>query len=960
MIIGQHISHYRVISKLGEGGMGIVYRAHDITLDREVALKFLPPHSLPGSEEQSRFLREARAAASLDHPNICPVYEVGEADGQTFIAMAFVDGVTLKERVSQSGPLPVQDAADLAGQIASGLQAAHEKGIVHRDVKSANIMVSAKGQARIMDFGLAKAMGGSQLTVEGMTLGTIAYMSPEQARGEPVDFRTDIWALGIVIYEMLAGKVPFASEFDQAVVYSILNESPRALTELRDDIPASLLRVVARSLEKNPDDRYQSIENLIADLSDPNGQITGAQAAESSPAVSGVRTRTTTLVTGIAVAAVLGLAFVVVRFWPPGFLSPGRDSKSIVVADCENGTDDHNLAGISGLLITSLEQSHRLSVMSRSSMFEYLRQLGMRNVDRIDERTGREICSRAGTQLLVVPSVQKLGERYVIEVKLLDPARDEYLFTDKVDGIGVNRIYPMIDEIAERTRRHLLGGGGEEKNPAPALSTFAPANLEAYQHYFQAEQLFAKMLFRDAEMEYRKAITLDTSFALAYVQLARSLRMNGDRKGSDAALQGALRHVDRAPEKQQEEIRAATATNADERVKLYSGLTEKYPDEAMRLFWNGDTAFHRGHFAVAVPYFEKVLALDPSFRLIDDAMAIQHLIWSYRDLHQYDTMVERAEQFVAMVRTEEAYDLLGDAYALKGDLQGMLHTYSRAEELYPGSAHVAIRRGEALVMSHDFPKAETTFRSLLRPSRPDIDRREGWRGLARLFCCEGKFRDAYGCFDSIFEIDRKLRDSLNLMMSHNQKAFWLMVGWRDSIGARREIEDILRLEAQSGHALTFGLRDTYIAMHEIRKADSLGSRFELEFTREAVKAYAWWSTARYDSATWYFQLLTGRAHVIQNRLYSYDYARLLEQLHRYREAVEVIERYQSTYHYSEGTWCAYYPRSFFLLGRICEEMGDRKKAEEATRTFLTLWKNADRGLPEVSEARKRMQRLGLS
>jgi tetratricopeptide (TPR) repeat protein len=320
---------------------------------------------------------------------------------------------------------------------------------------------------------------------------------------------------------------------------------------------------------------------------------------------------------------------------------------------------------------------------------------------------------------------------------------------------------------------------------------------------------------------------------------------------------------------------------------------------------------------------------------------------------------QRANQFVAMVRSEESYDLLADAYALKGDLQGALRTYERAEELFPGSAHIIIRRGEAFVMNHDFPHAEKQFRTVVEENRPAAERREGWRSLSKMFACEGKFLAAYVCYDTVLGINRRMRDTLNLMMSHNQKAFWLMVGTGDSLAARDEVEKATQLQSKIGRFLTFGLRDTYVAMHEYGKADSLGKKYELEFTMEAVKAYTSWARGDYDSAAQYFQILTEHAHVIQNRLYSYDYARLLEAMHQYKRAVEVLLRYQSSYHYSEGTWCAYYPRSFHLLGRIFEEMGEKDRAAEATKVFLSLWKNADRGLPELADARKRLRRLDV-
>ncbi len=241
-MIGQTVSHYQITDRLGQGGMGVVYKAQDTKLDRSVALKFLSTSALPTDDDKARFHREAKAAAKLNHPHIATVYEIDETDdGQAFIAMEYVEGETLAEKIKH-GPLKLQEAITIATQVAEGLQAAHERGVVHRDIKSSNVMLTAKGQVKIMDFGLAKTEAATMLTKEGTALGTVAYMSPEQARGEAVDHRTDLWSLGVVLYEMTSGRLPFAGDYEQSIIYSILNEDPEALTGLRTGVPMALSR----------------------------------------------------------------------------------------------------------------------------------------------------------------------------------------------------------------------------------------------------------------------------------------------------------------------------------------------------------------------------------------------------------------------------------------------------------------------------------------------------------------------------------------------------------------------------------------------------------------------------------------------------------------------------------------------------------------------------------------------
>ncbi len=265
MMVGQSISHYKLVSQLGEGGMGVVYKAEDTKLNRQVALKFLAQHLLDDEEAKERFLREAQAAAALHHPNICPVHEIDEVDGKTFISMAFLKGETLEDRIAQ-GPLSLKDALEIARQAADGLEAAHEEGIVHRDIKPANIIVDAKGHATIMDFGLARLTEASRLTKVDTAMGTVAYMSPEQGQGMEVDSRSDLWSLGCVLYEMVSGQRPFQGQYDQALLYEICHEEPAALTGLRTGVPVELEFVVGKCLSKDRDDRYQTAKEIVVDL----------------------------------------------------------------------------------------------------------------------------------------------------------------------------------------------------------------------------------------------------------------------------------------------------------------------------------------------------------------------------------------------------------------------------------------------------------------------------------------------------------------------------------------------------------------------------------------------------------------------------------------------------------------------------------------------------------------------
>ena len=300
-VIGSTIGRYKIIERLGGGGMGEVFKAEDTTLGRPVALKFLAAQLLDDGEAKQRFLREAKAAAAISHPNICHVYEIGEEGGKTFLAMAYLQGEPLADHIAK-GPLPFEKVLDIGRQVAEGLEAAQEKGIIHRDIKPANIIVDAKGRATILDFGLARLNEASKLTRADQTIGTAAYMSPEQSQGAKVDRRTDIWALGCVLYEMVCGRRPFQGVYDQALLYEIVHEQPEPLTSLRTGVPMEIERIVGKCLAKNPDQRYQGCTDLLVDLKAlQKSQEVTAQSAPSGFASSAATQAASIHKTGVGV-----------------------------------------------------------------------------------------------------------------------------------------------------------------------------------------------------------------------------------------------------------------------------------------------------------------------------------------------------------------------------------------------------------------------------------------------------------------------------------------------------------------------------------------------------------------------------------------------------------------------------------------------------------------------------------
>ena len=480
-MIGKTISHYKILDKIGEGGMGVVYRAEDVKLKRLVALKFLAPQILGSEEEKARFLNEAQATALLDHPNICTIYEIDEVKGQTFIAMGYIEGQSLKDKIA-SGSLKLNDAIKIAIQIAQGLEEAHENEIIHQDIKTTNIMVTSKDQVKIMDFGLAKTTRGSRVTEEGKTMGTVAYMSPEQASGGSTDTRTDIWSLGVVLYEMITGQLPFKGEYEQAVIYSILNEEPELLINLRNDVPQELEQITKKALDKNPDSRYSKVGDILADLRRIRKELESLIKTSSTEK-----------------------------------LQP-----SIAVLPFKNLSDDpeqeYFCDGMADEIINALTHVEGLHVVARTSAFSF----------RGKETDIREIGNKLNVKTLLEGSVRKAGDRVRITAQLINVADGYHIWSDKYDRnieelCCPEDIFVIQDEISLAIVDNLkVKLFREEKEKLVKRHT---DDLDAYDLYLKGHYFWNKRTeesLKKSIQYFQQAIEKDPDYALAYSGLADS------------------------------------------------------------------------------------------------------------------------------------------------------------------------------------------------------------------------------------------------------------------------------------------------------------------------------------------------------------------------------------------------------------------------------------------------------
>ncbi len=525
-MIGKTISHYKILEKLGEGGMGVVYKAEDTKLKRTVALKFLSPQAVGGEEEKKRFIHEAQAAAALHHPNICTVFEIDEAEGQTrqepgklFIAMAYLDGQSLKEKI-EAKPLKFDEAVDIAMQVADGLQEAHENGIVHRDIKSSNVMVMTKGQAVLMDFGLAKQAGKTMLTKEGASMGTVAYMSPEQAQGTAADHRTDIWSFGVMLYEMMTGQLPFRGDYEQAVVYSIMNEDAEPMTGLRTGVPMELERIANKALAKNPEERYQNVTDMLIDLRSvakelevetSKTRVTTKARLEKKAGVSffkDLTSKSKKLAIGIAAAVIVAGVFGVLRFFPSG--GAKLVEKRVAVAFFENETGDESFDYLERMIADDLTQNlGAITTMEIAPLVAAEQYKNLKEIDRL-----KELSRISQARIIISGSIYMQGEELVFQPRITDISSGERLSILKDISGHRDDVSNMIATL----RSKIMSGIGiisfipvtvaEISNVIPYLPVF-----EAILSYMEGSRLMLDFENQIESIEfYNRAMEIDSGF----------------------------------------------------------------------------------------------------------------------------------------------------------------------------------------------------------------------------------------------------------------------------------------------------------------------------------------------------------------------------------------------------------------------------------------------------------------
>jgi len=620
-MIGKTISHYKILEKLGEGGMGDVYKANDTTLDRIVALKFLPVATTRDEEVKIRFINEAKAASALDHTNIYTIHEIDKTEeGQLFICMGYYDGKTIGEKIKQN-PLEIEEAIGITIQIAQGLEKAHKKNIVHRDIKSANIIVTNEGVVKLVDFGIAKlASSQTRVTTDGTSLGTASYMSPEQTLGKDVDHRTDIWSLGVVLYEMLTGLTPFRGDYEQAVVYSILNEEPKPLTDLKIEISRELERIVNKALAKDPNERYQHLDELITNLKQIKKEFGNKKTDAQVPLTP--------------IIAVL----------PFTNMSADKDQ-------------DYFCDGIAEDILNDLTHLEGLHVVARSSSF------ALKN----KHQDVRGIGLKLGAGTLVEGSVRKVGNRLRITAQLINVADGIHLWSERYDR-DLEDVFAIQDEIAKNIVEALaIKLSKREKSVLGKVKT---KDILAYDYYLKGREFYHKGMQKNTEYAsemFSRAIEEDPNYALAYAGLANCYSdLFRYFESSQKNLEQSASASKKALELDQNLAEAHTSRGLAVSLNMKFGEAEKEFDKAIDLnpklyeayYFYARNCRQQGNFEKAVKLFKKASEVRP-----EDYQAPLFVASTYRDLK----FIEKADEAVqrALLITENHLKLNpNDARAL--------------------------------------------------------------------------------------------------------------------------------------------------------------------------------------------------------------------------------------------------------------------------------------------------------
>ena len=983
---------YQVIEELGHGGMGRVYKVFDTEVREKLALKLLHPEIAADAETIERFRSELRLARGVSHRHVCRMHDLGreEETGTYFITMEYVPGEDLKSLIHRIGALPVGKAVAIARQAAEGLAEAHRLGVVHRDLKPQNIMIDRDGGARIMDFGIARSARSRGLTGQGVIVGTPEYMSPEQVDGKEADARSDVYAMGAVLFEMLTGRLPFAGDTPLSVAVqqkTLPAPDPRTFNP---QIPEELAKIVATCLAKPPAERYADAGALLQDLVRIESALPATTAALplARPATSRqITVRMPSKKVWIPAASLLLLAAAII-VWQ---LVPGGEKarRTVAVLGFQNQTGDPGLdylrETIPNLLITSLEQSKHLRVASWQRLKDLLRQEDGGSDSVFDEEAGFAACRRAGIEAVVVGFYSRAGETFVSDVKVLDSATREVLKSVSARGEGLDSILRShIDTISRGVARGIGRPPLKIESPLPKIADMTTGSLEAYNLFLRGRDAVGNMMSNEAKKDLEKAVSLDPSFAIAYLYLAQSYYQLGDFRARDEALRKALSHTDGISEKESLYIQAQYASvienNSGKKRALLIKLTERYPGEKHAFYELGSQAYAQNRFTEAVSALEKAAALDPQFgpalnmlgyslsksgrfqeaesvflRYIASHPGDPNPLDSLTELHLTQGKLDQAEARYLEVIRKASPDFTG-SYKGLAYISALREDYIQSARWIGEFAARAspAEKMEALwhVSLYDYflGRLEKSLAGYLALKKIAESYRQEYVAasvnwiLVFIYGDLGRFDEAEGSIRALASYYEK-DPSRESNTSRARKEF--LLGWiRLKQGRREEAREHLAILRASVAGISKESQKK-----EEREDSSLLLEAELALdggtVEEAVTAAGRWQPGRFPGMD-----------TEKLSLYNIPFLKDLgaRALVRKGDLAGAAAEYRGLMAFGSGNLklALIPPLYHYRLGRILEDLGRRAEAAAEYRLFVELWKEADSLFPEPADTRKRL------
>jgi serine/threonine protein kinase/tetratricopeptide (TPR) repeat protein len=983
---------YQVIEELGKGGMGRVYKVFDTEVREKLALKLLNPDIASDAETIERFRSELRLARTVSHRHICRMHDLGreEETGTYFITMEYVSGEDLKSLIHSIGALPVGKAVAIARQAAEGLAEAHRLGVVHRDLKPQNIMIDRDGGARIMDFGIARSVKAKGITGAGVMIGTPDYMSPEQVDGKEADGRSDIYSLGIVLFEMLTGRLPFEGDTPLSIAVKQKSEPPPDPRKINLQIPEELGRVVLKCLEKEKSKRFQSADDLLAELVRVEKTLpatTRALPLRKSQTSKEITVRLPSKKVWIPAGAVL-IALVALLVWQ---FVPEREAvkRTVAILGFKNQTGDAGLdylrETIPNLLITSLEQSKHMRVASWQRLKDLFRQAGRDEAAVYDEEAGFEVCRKEGIEAVVVGFYSKAGETFVSDVKVLDVGTREVLKSASARGEGINSILrSQVDEISRAVSRGIGRPTLKVEMPLPKIVDLTTNSMEAYNYFLRGRDDAENLYGSDAKKFLEKAIAMDPTFAVAYLYLSTAEFLLVDFKARDEALKKAKEFADKASEKERLYIEAEFAgvieRDSQKKRRLLLDLTEKYPQEKYAHYELGSHYFSYERYSEAIAEFEKAVRLDPNY-----GPAFNMLGYTYAEAGDHEKAEAAFNRYIADNPGDaNPIDSLAELFLRQGRLDQAESKYREALSLNPdftsacsGLAYISALResyGETSRWLEEFlSRATATGKMeglwLANYYEYFLGRLErsltGYLALRKIAETHGagylvavvdwitgfisadlgRFDEARKAFLAEYEYwkqgDPALRD--------NYKArFAFHLGWVDLEQGRLE-DARARLEEINGLIPKLAPEDVKLETfrYQVLNAEVAlagGPPEKALDAAERLQLMNFFGMNSPDVASYntpFFKDVLARAYWKKGDL---DRA-----VFEYRKLMTIDPTNQVRY--------LIHPLYHYRLGRVLEEKADKSTAAGEYRKFLAYWKDADKTHPELADARLRLAAL---